>query len=361
MKNICFFNCTKFWGGGEKLHLEYAVKFREKGYNVIITAKNNSPLFQKAKDAQFQVHSINIGNLSFLNPFKKKKIRSFYKSYNIDTVFFIIPSDLKAGGIAAKKAGVEKIVYLRGIAVPIKRNFLNIYLLKKVVTHIIANSKETKRTILKNLANDIEPEKIKVIYHGIDIREHSEKSTNKIFKKEKNEIIIGNLGRLTEQKGHKYLIDLATILKNTTQNFKIIIAGEGESKDELVKLAEKSGLKESVTFLGFISDIKSFLNEIDIFVLPSIWEGFGFAIVEAMIAEKPVIAFNITSNPEIIIDTETGFLVEFPNVEQFAEKVKLLIHNKELRETLGEKGKLRVIEQFDIDKKIDELENYLIT
>ena len=81
--------------------------------------------------------------------------------------------------------------------------------------------------------------------------------------------------------------------------------------------------------------------------------------LEAMIKSKPVVAFNITSNPEIINEGVTGFLVDYPDVKQFAEKVELLIRDEVLRKQIGENGKKSVYDRFVIEDRISELEAYL--
>jgi len=156
MTNICFFDSVRFWGGGEKLHLEYALEFRKKNYNVILAAAKNSPLSQKGNIHNLEVFQISVGNISFFNPFKIIKLVLFYKRKKIDTVIFSTSQDLKLGSISAKLAGVKNIVYLRGLAVPIKRNLINLIILKYILTHIVANSEETKKKILQNFGRYIE-------------------------------------------------------------------------------------------------------------------------------------------------------------------------------------------------------------
>ena len=80
MKSICFFNSTVFWGGGEKLHLEYALKFKSKNYNVIVFAAAGSPLNQKLTESNLQTEGFRIKNLTFLNPYKIFKLYSFFKN-----------------------------------------------------------------------------------------------------------------------------------------------------------------------------------------------------------------------------------------------------------------------------------------
>ena len=167
MENICFFNTTRFWGGGEKFNFEYALGFKENGYKVIVVCKNGSPLSKKSKQKELAQFNITIKNLSFLNPFKLIKLIRFFKNEKIDSVIFSSSPDLKLGAFAAKLAGVQKIAYRRGLAAPIKNTFLNRYILSKILTHIFANSIETKKTILQNLAKYLDADKIGVIHNGI--------------------------------------------------------------------------------------------------------------------------------------------------------------------------------------------------
>ncbi|MFV0531790.1 MAG: glycosyltransferase [Flavobacteriales bacterium] len=176
--NICFLNSINFWGGGEKLHLENAIEFRHLGHKVIIAAREDSPLHTKSKLHGFKTVNVKIGNLSFLNPLKHIQLIKFFKKNNIDTVIFSASQDLKLGSLSANFAGVKRIVYMRGLATPVKGTPLNKIIYKNVLTHIIANSKATKNGILKNLTNYIESHKIKVIYHGIDLK-HKVNITNK--------------------------------------------------------------------------------------------------------------------------------------------------------------------------------------
>lgn len=354
MKNICFVNTTKFWGGGEKLHLEYALKFAERGFTVYIASKKNSPLHKKGMEYNLKHFNISFNNLSFLNPLKYRKLISFFKKDKIDTVIISSSPDLKIATLAARMAGVKNIVYLRGLAVPIKYTPLNKYILKNAVTHIIPNSQETKRMMLKNISDQEIDRKISVVYHGIDLKEYDEKPVRKLFDNGEK-VILGNAGRLTPQKGQKQLILLAEKLKESGQNFKVLIAGDGELKEELQQLIIDKNLQKHVELLGFIPDMESFMHSIDVFILSSVWEGFGYVIVEAMAASKPVIAFDITSNPEIISNNQTGFLIKYPDLDSMAEKSELLITDVDLRKSMGKAARSSVEEKFQLNDKISEI------
>jgi glycosyltransferase involved in cell wall biosynthesis len=361
MKKVCFFNSIKFWGGGEKLHLEYALEFKKKNYDVVLLSHPRAAITHKAKMLKLKTHPVVVGSLSFLSPIKLIKLILFFRTQKIDTLIFSTSQDMKLGGFAAKMAGVKQIVYLRGLAVPIKDNLVNRTLFKHVLTHIVANSEETKRMLLKNLGKHIPSEKVRTIYHGIDLSHANKKAKQPAEIAEKGHgVILGNAGRLTEQKGQENLIRMARTLKDQQVDFTLFIAGAGERKGALKRLIKELDLKNDVILLGFVKDIDSFMQAIDIFLLSSKWEGFGYVLVEAMIQSKPIVAFDITSNPEIVDSGQTGFLVKNADLMDFAEKTKLLINDKELRHKMGAKGKSLVEKKFNLQDRITEFEHYLL-
>ncbi|MEI6683342.1 MAG: glycosyltransferase family 4 protein [Bacteroidota bacterium] len=362
MRNVCFFNTVRFWGGGEKLHLEYALKFKERDYHVCLATGKGSPLALKAEQAGLGTFNMHAGNLSFLNPLKYLRLYRFYKTEKIDTVIFSGSPDLKLGGFAAKLAGVANIVYLRGLAAPVKNSLINRILFSRVLTHIVANSEATRKTILQNLKPTVDPCKVKVIYHGIDLElfdSRTGKETPAVFLGRPG-IFLGNAGRLTSQKGQQYLVELAHMLKLKNISFTLFIAGTGEMKPELEKLISRYDLQKEVVLMGFVEEVESFMHAIDIFILTSLWEGFGYVIVEAMAACKPAIAFDISSNPEIIEDNHTGLLVDFPDMEMFCNKVESLIRDESLRHRFGRNGRERVEKYFQLDDRITEFEHCLL-
>jgi glycosyltransferase involved in cell wall biosynthesis len=178
-------------------------------------------------------------------------------------------------------------------------------------------------------------------------------------KRENNEIIIGNVGRLVKQKGQKYLIDLAIRLQKKTSNFKILIAGEGKMETELANLVSINKLEEQFKFVGFVNDIKGFMKSIDIFVLTSLWEGFGYVLLEAMASKVPIVAFDISSNPEIVKHNHTGYLVPLFDMKAMTEKVAQLMDDEQLRLKMGREGRKRVEKHFSFESTQENFEKLL--
>ncbi len=350
---ICFFNTTQSWGGGEKWHFDLAVHFHNSGYKVLVVSHEKSELYTRISKTGIKVIRVKFSNLSFLNPFLFYKVYRIFKQEKIKTVILNLPIDLKIAGIAAKCAKVGKIIYRRGSAIPIKNSFTNRFLFKQVVTNILCNSQETKRTILKNNPKLFDASNIEVIYNGVEISPFSD------FKKDKNEIIIGNLGRLAKQKAQHLLVELGKRLRHKNINFKILIAGEGKLRNELVQQIKREKLEEYVFLVGFQENTTLFLGRLDIFVLTSKWEGFGYVLAEAMAAKLPIVAFDISSNPEIVRDSETGFLVDYPNMDKLESKVLELIRDEKMRKRFGEKARAIAIAEFSLHKTLANVEDYL--
>ena len=118
-------------------------------------------------------------------------------------------------------------------------------------------------------------------------------------------------------------------------------------------------MHKEVLFLGFIDNVEQFYMDIDIFLLTSLWEGFGYVMVEAMAEKKPVIAFDIKSSAEVVNNGKTGFLVPRGNVEAMALKVIELASNKKLRQEFGSKGYKRVESLFTIDHTLEEVRDFI--
>ena len=351
---ILFFNTNKSWGGGEKWHLEMAKAFVNKGYVVHVFAHKSGELLKRSQQENIPVTAVIVGKLSFANPAKIYSLTQQIKKVNPGTIILNLPSDMKAGGLAAKKAGVSRIFYRRGTALPVKPHWINRYFFQHILTGVIANSQKTKELINKN--NSLIPnDKIHVVYNGIEyIPDLPAKNTSDTF-------IIGNAGRLVAQKGQDYLIELGKLLSADIEDFQIQIAGDGPLKNQLQTSIKQHNLSGKVTLTGFQANLSVFYQSIDVFVLPSRWEGFGYVMAEAMLYQVPVVAFDISSNPEIIQDGETGFLCPMGDIQKVKEAILYLKDNPDKRIEMGENARQWALENFTMEKSVQKLENIIFS
>ena len=380
MQKLCFFNSVSSWGGGEKWHHDMSVRLHEMGFPVIVVAGKHSELGIRLRGSGIELEAFHITNRSFLNPLKLIQLVRSFRRHGIDTIILNLPSDLKVAGLAARLAGVRRIIYRRGSAIAVRNTLLNRFIFKYLVDDIIANSQETARTILSHNPHLFDPKKIHVIYNGIDLQDFrclpgdtqgtAEGLNTRTIPHPAPDLasgpsgrigtfVIGHAGRFARQKGQHLLLEAASKLKNRGVGFQLHMAGAGHLEATLRQEVSARNLESEVFFTGFSHDIKSFMEGIDVFVLPSLWEGFGYVLVEAMACGKPVVAFDTSSNPEIIVNDKTGFLVAPYNTDALADRLEQLATNKVLRSSLGSTGRQRVEQHFSIDKTTEALTRLL--
>jgi glycosyltransferase involved in cell wall biosynthesis len=362
---IFFLNSCVEWGGGEKWTLDTARELADRGYHVTIGTVSESELFKRARQNRIEVQVVPVrGSFSVLNPWKMKKFIGYLRKKNIEVLFLNLSQDLKFGAVAGKWAGVRKIIYRRGLDVAIADKFYTKYLLMSCVTDIIANSNNTKETLLQNTSHWLKEEKIRVIYNGIksdQIELYLNKRTDirEEFHIDKGVILIANIGRLSEQKGHKYLLEAINLMQQKTKNFKVLIIGKGELEQDLKRQAEELELNNLVIFTGFRKDIYNILSQIDFLLHVALWEGCSNIILETMALAKPIVATDINSVRELVIDGKTGLLAECANSFDIAEKAMKMMGNNE-RNEMGEYAKQIVSKHFNYYDKISQLEKILL-
>jgi len=156
------------------------------------------------------------------------------------------------------------------------------------------------------------------------------------------------VGSLTNQKGHKYLIEA---MKDLDEEDVLLVVGDGPLRNELLGKVQDYELTDKVFFLGQRRDVPFLLAASDLFVLPSLWEGQGLVLLEAMASGLPVVASNVGGVPEVISD-ETGYLLEPGNPVQLAKKIS--IAKKDIKENKFAKEKIRneAVMKYDIKNYI---------
>ena len=213
------------------------------------------------------------------------------------------------------------------------------YLLRNLTDQAIAISEAVRVSCIKK--RNIREEKVIVLLNGIPLNDFVAPDKSRIekvrkrlgIKQESN--VIGTVARLREEKGVKYLIQSAVKILDTFQDAVFLIAGDGPLRNELVDLTKKLGLENKVVFAGFCEDIPSILSIINIVVVPSISEGLGIAVLEAMAMGKPIVATSVGGIIEILRDGETGLLIPPKDPSIMADKINFLINNKNEARRLG--------------------------
>lgn len=248
---------------------------------------------------------------------------------------------------------------------------------------IIAVSKETKVDVLKYF--DVDPEKIKVIYNGINLEEYvvtNETSTLEEYGIDRSKPYVLFVGRITRQKG---IIHLVNAIKYIDPDTQIILCAGAPDTPEIGKEMEDSvtevkKTRDNVIWIDKMLDKKEVIqlySHADVFCCPSIYEPFGIINIEAMACETAVVASAVGGIKEVVVDGETGILVplEQQDVAPFEPKdadkfskdlangINKLVSNKELTVSMAKKGRKRVEDYFDwtaIAKQVEELYKSLV-
>jgi len=295
----------------------------------------------------------NIGIYSFFNFFK---LLSFFKKQNPD-ILFINNGGYPGSEIcrlavkAAKKANINKILFnVNNIAYPPKSSFEkkeNIFIGKNV-DYFITASFAARNALIQTVG--FNPDKIVSIPNTIN--EELLKINAGILKKEfninDNIILLGSVGLLTKRKGFEILIQaISEVIKyENIPEFKVFIFGEGEDRKKLGLLIDELNLK-NIFLPGHKEDILSYVNDFDLFILPSISnEDMPYVILEAMMLKKSVIGTNVAGIPEEIKTGKTGFVVAPGDIHELANAIIKLLIDKELRVNLSEQAYIRYNELF---------------
>ncbi len=217
---------------------------------------------------------------------------------------------------------------------------------------VIAISEAVKKHLMLDFY--LPEERVKLVHNGIDIDRF--KVLPRRSDPDHKDRTVGIIARLSTVKGHKYLIGAMSEVIREFDDARLFIFGQGKIKYELVRQAESLNISEKVFFLPSISNTPEVLQEIDIFVMPSVQEGLGLSILEALACGIPVVASNVGGIPSIIKHDVSGLLVEPGNSMALAGAIMRLMEDRNLAMRLGQKGRQEVEERFNREKMVADIE-----
>jgi glycosyltransferase involved in cell wall biosynthesis len=326
---------------------------------------------EKLQKQGFQVHPIQIDRRISLG----SNLKSIYQLIQIiryhqyDLVHVHTPIAAVLGRIAAKLAGVKRIVYtshgfpFHDLSSPHQYHFyFTVEKLAAYITNLILSQNHEDVATAKKLGLCL-PQKVNYLGNGIDIHRFKCERLNFIHQTELRKslgipdtanLIIGTVGRLTRKKGSEYLIEAAAKLVSEFPYLHILVIGAQFSTDpepfqaQLLEKIHTLGIQSHVTLTGERTDIPEILGLLDIFTLPTFThEGLPRSILEAMAMKLPVVTTDIRGCREAVVHGKTGLIVSPKNSEQLAEALRTLLVNPKLRKIYGEEGRQRVEAEYD--------------
>jgi len=205
------------------------------------------------------------------------------------------------------------------------------------------------------------PEKLCKIHSGVDVKKFMHTNGNRVEKRrslglDQNEAVIGFVGWLLPIKGPNYLLKAMDDVWRRHPEASLVLVGKGDMDVDLRAEAQRKNTNGKVKFLGWRKDIDEIMPLFDMLVLPSLNEGMGRVLVEAMAAGKPVVASRVGGIPDLVRHAETGYLVPPANEKALADGIKKLLDDPEKAKQMGQRGK-EYCQQFSLEAMIEKLDD----
>ena len=376
MKHILFIHQSAELYGSDKTLLLFLKNINKTDFFPVVVLPNEGPLKTELEKTGVKVTITPVLKLyrdifTFKNGLKFLRdmftsvsiLNKLHKEYKFDLVYSNTLAVL-LGAIFSKKKNIKHIWHVHEIIEhPKPIAWLFPKLLYYFSNTIICNSEATKKNIITREKKFLN--KTVVVHNGIQIEE-----TINVLKREdlgytQNDIVITLVGRISRLKGHNWLLQTFNEYFKNINTIKLLFVGSPVPNQEyylhdIEAYISLNNLSKSVKIIPFTLNLAGIWNITDIALMPSTEkESFGLVAAEAMMAKKPVIGSNHGGLMEIVVNDETGFLIEPNNKLALKEALEKLINNPELRTTFGEKGFQRATENFSIENYVRKIEDIL--
>lgn len=223
-----------------------------------------------------------------------------------------------------------------------------------IVSTLIAVSEQVRKMAVE--VEKVRPEKVQVILNGVDLPPLEPEKRAHIRQKVRQELglppecpLLLTVGRLTEQKGHTYLLQAIPAVLESHPGAVFAFAGEGELQDKLTAQAAELGISRAVCLLGLRPDALRLLQAADVFVLPSLWEGMSMALLEAMAAGLPVVVSEVEGIGDLLTPERDGLVVPPRDPAALAGAITRLLSDGGLRGQLGKAARQKVAADFSAE------------
>jgi len=295
------------------------------------------------------------------------KLAEIVKKRNIDVIHALNDhsTNVAVSALVAEAVGIPFVYTIQGPGTrtghPLVDSIVGLYDL--TVERWL--SKEAQRVILLSkgllpIARKlrVEKEKIAVIPSGIDstffdparVDVNREMNRLRLEYNLSNEVIVGYVGRLDPAKGLTYLFSAVEAIQDKCPNIALLIVGDGALRDTLERRAKN--LQVRTIFAGWQRNVAPYYHLMDVFVLPSLFEGLPNVILEAMAMRTPVIATNVGGSPDVLSNGENGFLVPAGDIQRLASALETLVKDNRLRVKMGNANRQKVEENFAWSKTV---------
>lgn len=330
---LALYNANPDWGGGERWFFDASEALRGRGHDVVCISDPGTPLFERWSGSACTVaEAFGTGDGSVPEVLLANSGREVRRALRI------LP-----------RSSRTRVVLRRGIDRPLRDNWIRRRSWRRL-SAILVNSDATGRTVRGALPWFPE-DRVRRIYNPVTLDARPRTPDPSCFR-------IGVAARLVRQKGIDVLLE-ALADAETRPAWRLEIAGDGSERRALEKQAVRLGISDRIDFHGHVDDMPAFYARLDVLVVPSRYEGFGFVAVEGALAGLPVVASRVSSLPEVVVDGATGRLVPPEDPSALAAAIAAVADDPDLAGRYGRAGRERAQGAFAPERIYAELEAFL--
>ncbi len=350
---ILHINTERTWRGGEQQTLNLLIGLQARGLFCHLVCQADSPMEQRARAAGVNVFPMSMrGEIDLRAAIR---IRKLITEFN----YAVIHSHTSHAHTLAYWASIGteavRLVTRRVDFSIFRHSFLKLSGLKYrlLADYYIAISNKIKHVMTHD---GIPAERIFVVHSGIDPQRFSQADGGRLtaeFDIRNTEKVVINVAHLAGHKGQVYLVRAIPYVLSNIPGTRFFIIGKGELMNELKATAAELGLTRELVFTGFRKDVADFYRIADLFVMSSVQEGLGTAMLDALALAKPVVATDTGGIPEIIQNGKTGRLVQAANPEELAHGIVDMLTRTEAARKMADAGRALVETSFSVDAMVE--------
>lgn len=358
-RTVLHLSSTSGPGGAEMLVKRLASSLDSTRFRSVVCLFRAGWLYDASRGAELPTSIIKMNGA-----FDTRWARAFVALVRNEQVEVIHAHEFTAntyGSLIGQILGVPVVATVHGksyFAEQVKRRVAYRYVSR--VSRMVAVSEDLKQFIVQRVG--VAEHRVNVVYNGVDVAGpfpvDQLSAIRADLRLDRYDHVIGAVGSLYPVKGHIHLVKALPEILRACPKTLLLLVGQGELEPVLKAEVVKRNLDAHVRFLGFRSDVPALLSLFDVFVLPSLSEGHSMALLEAMAAGKPVVATKVGGNSELVLDGDTGFLIDSESPESISDRVVQVLQDKVQAVGMGDRGRRRVHDKFSFRAMVDRYQSY---
>jgi glycosyltransferase involved in cell wall biosynthesis len=362
---ILISDSARIWGGAQRFILELAVGLTGRGHDVSIQTFPRSPLSARARERGLDVNEVAVRIDAA--PWIVLPMMIRMRRRPNDVVITTWDKDLRTTGLAARLAAWPGgdgalVLHTRECDDPLKNRLRFRWFYNRVADRILVNSRATLNSTLA-AAPWLDPDRTFILYKGVDLDDYRSLDAGHWRKRlhpDVYDVAIGFAGQLVARKRIDAVMRMLAGPEFEGMPWRFAIAGTGPEERALRAEAGRLGIDDRVIFCGFVEDIHRWLMAIDVFVLPSFVEGFGYVLAEAGAAGKPSVAYRASIVPEVVREGKTALLAAEGDDAEFAAHILRLAGDPDLRARMGAAARRDAFARHGLDSMVERMERFLL-